>query len=63
MSVKQSCCVHSQHDHEGSLINNTDFVTSSLSVDNSLVFPTKLAGEKVHCHCCQICSDIDIDSL
>ena len=36
MSVKQSCCVHSQHDHEGSLINNTDFVTSSLSVDNSL---------------------------
>ena len=31
MSVKQSCCVHSQHDHEGSLINNTDFVTSVVS--------------------------------
>ena len=27
-----------QHDHEGSLINYTDFVTSSLSVDNAWDF-------------------------
>ena len=35
-----------QHDHEGSLINYTDFVTSSLSVDNAWDFKLRSQGRR-----------------